>query len=148
MSVDYQQLIEELTEEYEKARARTGELRQKISELTASATSPRESVKVTVGAQGDLRAIEFPTSAYKRMPPAELSGALMAAINEAKEKAQGMLNELMAPSMPAGASFLDLVQGKAELPALKGAEPGMPSIVREYLSGNDTASVQDTNRNG
>jgi DNA-binding protein YbaB len=122
MAVDHEQLIEQLTEEYEKARARTVELRRKISELTASATAPRETVKVTVGAQGDVRSVDFPTGAYKRMAPAELSAALMAAISEAKDKAQGMLNELMAPAMPAGLDFLELMRGEAELPDMDGSE--------------------------
>lgn len=123
MTVDYQQLIEQLTEEYEKARAHTVELRREISELTASATAPRETVKVTVGAQGDVRSIEFPAGAYKRMAPAELSAAVMATINEAKDKAQQMLSELMAPELPAGVNFLDVMQGKAELPAMTKFDP-------------------------
>jgi DNA-binding protein YbaB len=123
VTVDYQQLIEQLTEEYEKARAHTVELRREISELTASATAPRETVKVTVGAQGDVRSIEFPAGAYKRMAPAELSAAVMATINEAKDKAQQMLSELMAPELPAGVNFLDVMQGKAELPAMTKFDP-------------------------
>jgi DNA-binding protein YbaB len=123
VTVDYQQLIEQLTEEYEKARAHTVELRRAISELTASATSPRETVKVTVGAQGDVRSIEFPAGAYRRMAPAELSAAVMATINEAKDKAQRMLSELMAPELPAGVNFLDVMQGKAELPAMTKFDP-------------------------
>jgi DNA-binding protein YbaB len=123
VTVDYQQLIEQLTEEYEKARAHTVELRREISELTASATAPRETVKVTVGAQGDVRSIEFPAGAYKRMAPAELSAAVMATINEAKDKAQRMLSELMAPELPAGVNFLDVMQGKAELPAMTKFDP-------------------------
>ncbi|HEY6494971.1 MAG TPA: YbaB/EbfC family nucleoid-associated protein [Trebonia sp.] len=142
MTVDPQRMIEELTQEYEKARARTGEVRRQIAQLTATAVSPRESVKVTVGAQGDVRSIEFPTSAYKRMPPAELSEALMAAIGEAREKATGMLSELMAPSMPAGVNFVDLVRGEVKLPSLDGGGPGMPDMVRDYLAGG-TAMAKD-----
>lgn len=132
----YEQMIEQLTEEYEKARARSGELRQQVRDLTASVTAPRETVKVTVGAQGEVRSIEFPTGAYKRMAPAELSTALMDALNEAKDKAQAMLSELLAPNMPAGMNFLDVIQGKAGMPALDGDGPGMPGFVRDYLAGN------------
>jgi DNA-binding protein YbaB len=134
MSVDYHQLIEELRQEYEKARERTGELRRKVSELTVTVTAPRETLKVTVGAQGDVRAIEFPTGAYKRMAPAELSAALMTALTEAKEKAQVQLGELMAPSMPEGISFHDIVSGQADMPALNSVEAGMPRVVMEYLT--------------
>jgi DNA-binding protein YbaB len=123
MTVDYRRMIEELTEEYEKARAHTGELRREISELTASATAPRETVRVTVGAQGDVRSIEFRGSAYKRMAPAELSAAVMATISQAKDKAQRKLSELMAPELPPGVNFLDVLQGKAELPAMAKFDP-------------------------
>jgi DNA-binding protein YbaB len=140
VTVDYQQMVEELTQEYEKAKARTGELRREVSELNATATAPRETVKVTVGAQGDVRSIEFPTSAYKRMPPAELSAALMETINEAKDKAHEMLNELMTPSMPGGLKFMEVMQGKVEPSALGDARPGMPGIVRDYLSGGPAAA--------
>lgn len=134
MSVDYHRLIEELTREYARARERTGELRRKVSELTVTVTAPRETVKVTVGAQGEVRAIEFPTGAYKRMAPAELSAALMSALTEATEKARVQLGEIMAPSMPKGLNFLDVVSGKAGMPALDSAEAGLPGIVMEYLT--------------
>jgi DNA-binding protein YbaB len=139
MSVDYHQLIEELTQEYDKARERTGELRRKVGELTVTVTAPRETVKVTVGAQGDVRAIEFPTGAYKRMAPTELSAALMSALTEAKEKAQVQLGELMAPSMPAGVNFLGIVSGQAEMPALDSAQAGLPRVVMEYLTDGTAA---------
>jgi DNA-binding protein YbaB len=145
MSVDHHRLIEELTREYDKARERTGELRRKASELTVTVTAPRESVKVTVGAQGDVRAIEFPTGAYKRMAPAELSAALMSALTEATEKAQVQLGELMAPSMPKGMNFLDIMSGKAEMPALDSAEAGLPTAVMEYLTDETAApGAEDT----
>jgi len=134
MGIDFHRFIDELTQEYDKARERTGELRRKVSELTVTVIAPRETVKVTVGAQGDVRAIEFPTGAYKRMPPAELSAALMSALTEAKEKAQVQLGELMAPSMPKGLNFLDIMSGKADMPALDRAEAGLPGIVMEYLT--------------
>ena len=123
MTVDHERIIEQVSEEYEKVRAHTEELRREITALTASATAPRETVKVTVGAQGDVRSIEFPAGAYKRMAPAELSAAVMATINEAKDKAQQMLSELMAPELPAGVNFLDVMQGKAELPAMTKFDP-------------------------
>jgi DNA-binding protein YbaB len=118
MTVDHERIIEQVSEEYEKVRAHTEELRREITALTASATAPRETVKVTVGAQGDVRSIEFPAGAYKRMAPAELSAVVLATINEARDKVQRKVSELMAPEMPPGVNFLDILQGKAEMPAM------------------------------
>jgi DNA-binding protein YbaB len=130
---DYDQVIDELTAEYNKRRARTGELHRRLREISGTATAPRGTVKVTVGAQGEVRNIEFPTGAYKRMAPAELTAALMSAISEAKDKALAMVTEVMEPELPKGSKFLDIFTGKAELPSVLPSEPAMPDVVRDYL---------------
>jgi DNA-binding protein YbaB len=131
---DYDQIIEELTAEYQKRRAKTVELHRKLKEITATATASRSVVKVSVGAQGEVRDIEFPTGAYKRMAPAELTAALLATIAEAREKALAMVKELMEPEMPKGSNFIDVFTGKAELPDALPDEPVMPDVVRDYLA--------------
>src|SRR5579859_1130054 len=113
MSLPFDGELEALMEEYRKRRARTAELQRQIREISATASTPRQTVKVKVGAQGDLQSIEFPTGAYKRMAPNELAEAIMAATAEAKVKAMEALRELMQPEMPAGLNFMDLIQGKA-----------------------------------
>jgi len=129
----YDRQIEELTAEYHRRRAKAGELRRKISEISACVTAPREVVKVTVGAQGEVRAVEFPTGAYKRMAPAELAGTLMATIGEARDKALAALSDLMTPELPPGLNLVDLLQGKADLPGALPDEPAIPDAVREYV---------------
>lgn len=129
----YDRQIAELDEQFKAVMARAGELRGKINEIAVTVTAPRQVVRVTVGAQGEVRAVEFPTSAYKRMAPAELAGTLMSAINEAKDKALAEYGELMQPEMPPGLNVLDLVQGKADWEALRSGELMMPDAVREYL---------------
>jgi hypothetical protein len=133
MMTIYDRQIEELTAEYRRRRAQAGELRRKIGEISGCATAPREVVKVTVGAQGEVRAVEFPTGAYKRMAPAELAGTLMATIGEARDKALAAVGELMTPELPRGLNIVDLLQGKADLPGALPAEPAIPDAVREYV---------------
>jgi DNA-binding protein YbaB len=125
--------LDQLLEEYRKRRAEAGERQRKIQEISATAVAPRQTVKVTVGAQGEITALEFPTSAYKRMAPNELAEAILGAAREAKGKALEAYKELMTPMLPAGLNFLDLVQGKADLAAAIPAEPQMPDVVREYV---------------
>lgn len=129
----FQQQAEQLIAEYEARRARTSELRRQAGEIRATATSARGAIKVTVGIQGEISAIEFPTSAYKRMPPRELSDALIATIGEAREQAMAQFQELMAPEMPKGLNFTQLLPGKTDVAAP--SEADIPQVVREHLSG-------------
>jgi DNA-binding protein YbaB len=133
MSLPFDGEIEVLMEEYRKRRARTAELQRQIREISATGTTPRQTIKVKVGAQGDLQGIEFPTDAYKRMAPNELAEAIMSATAEAKVKATAMLRELMQPMLPPGVDFDDLVQGKADLAKALPSDPAMPDAVRDYI---------------
>ena len=125
--------LDHLLEEYRERRAAAGERQRRIQAISATAVAPRQAVKVTVGVQGDLTAIEFPTGAYKRMTPNELAEAIIGASREAKAKAMESCKELVAPMLPAGLNFLDLIQGKADLAQVLPAEPPMPDLVREYV---------------
>ena len=125
--------LEALMTEYRKRRARTAELQRQIREISGTAVTPRQTVKVKVDAQGGLLALEFPTGAYKRMAPNELAEAVMGAVAEAKGKALEALGELMQPELPKGMNFADLLQGKADMTMALPDEPPMPDTVREYI---------------
>jgi DNA-binding protein YbaB len=133
MSLPFEHELEGLMEEYRKRRARTAELQRSIREISASATTPRQTIKVTVGAQGDLTGIEFLTGAYKRMAPNELTEAILGAVAEAKVKAMDSLRELMTPELPAGLNFDDLVAGKADMSKAVPENSMMPDAVRDYV---------------
>ncbi|WP_194915204.1 YbaB/EbfC family nucleoid-associated protein [Catenulispora rubra] len=134
MNLPFDGEVEALMEAYQRRRARTAELQQKIREISATASNPRQTVKVTVGAQGDLVGIEFPTDAYKRMAPKELVEAIMSVAAEAKTQAQSALRELMQPELPAGLDFDDLVQGKADLSKALSEGSSVPEAVRDYVA--------------
>jgi DNA-binding protein YbaB len=131
----YEQQAEELAAAYEAQRARTTELRRKISGITGTATAPRKSIKATVSARGDVSAIEFPTEAYKRMPPKELSDVLLATINEARDKALQSLQDTMAAELPKGLNFIEMLKGAADIAVTTPTEEDIPDFVRQYLSG-------------
>jgi hypothetical protein len=92
--------IDQLLGEYQKRRGAASDLQRRIREITGTASAPRQSVKVTVGVQGEVTALEFPTGAYKRMAPRELAEAVLAVIGEAK--AMDAYKGLMEPHMPGG----------------------------------------------
>lgn len=131
----YEQQVEELTAAYEAQRAKTTELRRRITETTGTATAPRKSIKVTVSARGDVTAIEFPTEAYKRMPPKELSEALLATIGKAKSAALKSVKDTMAAELPKGLDYIEMLKGNADAAVAAPTEADMPDFVRQQLAG-------------
>ncbi|HET6500280.1 MAG TPA: YbaB/EbfC family nucleoid-associated protein [Amycolatopsis sp.] len=133
MASVYDKRIDELMESYRKHRAEAVQLRQQINEITATVTASRQALKVTVTAQGEVTAIEFPTGAYHQMPPKELSDLLIKTIGEARQKAVEEMSELMSPRLPNGVTFAGLLRGEVTADAVLPEEPPMPEAVREYV---------------
>jgi DNA-binding protein YbaB len=124
---------DDLLTQYRRRLAEIGELRHRIEEISGTASSGRQSVKVTVNVRGEITALEFPTAAYKRTPPAELSAEILAAVRDAKARAQDQFNEQIAPRLPAGSRLFDIAQGAADPTEHFGSEPPMPDAVRDYI---------------
>lgn len=129
----YDERVAELLEDLKQKQARASELRRKLDEISASATAPRNIVKVTVNAQGQLSGIEFPVAGYKRLPPVELAKTIMDTAREAADKAIDAVRELMTPEMPAGLNFIDMLQGKAPQPDLAAIVKTLPERVLEHI---------------
>jgi DNA-binding protein YbaB len=131
--MDFNTRIETLFQEYENQRSSLGEMQQKMRAISATATSQRREVAVTVGQNGVLTDVQFPTSAYKRMTPTELRSALLAAYGDAKEQATAQATEVLKPFLPDGMDAGALVRGTAGPEAYFPAEPRMATSVREML---------------
>jgi DNA-binding protein YbaB len=129
----YDDRVAELLDNLKQKQARATELRRKLDEISASATAPRNIVKVTVNAQGQLAEIEFPVAGYKRMPPIELAKAIMDTARDAADKATEAVRELLTPEMPAGLNFIDMLQGKAPQPDLAAIVKSLPERVLEHI---------------
>ena len=134
MTSPYDQEIEDLLALYRKQRTEAAEARRRINEVTGTATAPRQTVKATVSAQGEVTAIEFPTGAYHRMAPKELSEALLNTIRQARANALEAVAEVSSQGLPAGVRITDLLEGRVDATDLLTEEPGMPDEVREYLA--------------
>ncbi|MDH6630645.1 DNA-binding protein YbaB [Streptomyces sp. LBL] len=136
MSSPYDQQIEDLLAQYREQRDQAVESRRQINEVSATATAPRQAVKVTVGAQGQVTALEFPTGAYKNMTPKDLSKAIMTAIEQARGQALEKVVEAMGPGipgLPGGISMADILKGNFDPSALLPDDLGLPDVVREYV---------------
>ena len=132
--MDFNERIEHLFEEYKKQRNSLTELQRQMREISASETSARQEVTVTVGQGGVLTDIRFPTSAYKRLTPAELTATIMQTFAEAKEAALEQAATIIAPMLPDGLNAKDMVNGSAGVDAyLPPDGPRMATSVREIL---------------
>nr|WP_239154564.1 YbaB/EbfC family nucleoid-associated protein [Streptomyces sp. SID14446] len=120
-------------EQYRRQREQAAETRRRINATTSTATAPRQTVKVTVGAQGEVTAIEFPTGAYRRMAPKELADVLLATIQQARSEALDGVAGVLAGELPSGVTVADLLQGRVDPTALLPEDPAMPDSVRDYV---------------
>ncbi|WP_306215251.1 YbaB/EbfC family nucleoid-associated protein [Actinoplanes sp. RD1] len=132
--MNFNERIEGLFEEYQRQRNSLTELQERMRSLTATATSPRREVTVTVGQNGVMTDIRFPSGAHKRLTPADLSELILATYNEAKESVMQQAAETLAPMLPDGMDAQALVRGTAGTDAFLPKEPRMATSVREILN--------------
>lgn len=133
MSTPFDEQIEELRAGYQAQLAQIGELQRRMREVTGTATAKAQAMKATVGPQGEVLSVEFPTGAYRSMAPKELADLVVSTLQEAREKATAALVEVMAPHLPEGLDATQLLRGTADVAQLMPAEPAMPDEVREYV---------------
>jgi DNA-binding protein YbaB len=115
MSSSLQEQLELTLAEYRRKREDLRGVQKRIAEISASVTSPRNVVSVTVGQHGQVTGVQFPSTAYRSMAPAELAKVVFETVEKAQQKAREELTEMMEPMMPAGLSMRDLVAGKADI---------------------------------
>jgi hypothetical protein len=122
-----------LRAEYERRRAGLADLQRQLAGLTATVVSKRREVSVTVGNQGVITELKFPTSAYRRLAPNELAALLTRTISEARENMLDQMAGIMAPMLPPELNAKDLLTGALSAEEIVPDEPGMPPLVREKL---------------
>ncbi|OLR92311.1 hypothetical protein BJP25_22945 [Actinokineospora bangkokensis] len=118
---------------YRDQRASALDYQRRLGEVAATATSPRRVVSVTVGGQGQVTDVSFPTGAYKRMAPAELASAILSTIAEARDKALDEAADLLAPMLPPGLDARQVMRGQADIGAVLPPEPPVVGLTEEEL---------------
>lgn len=131
--MNFSDRIESLFEEYQRQRNQLTELQQTMRGLSATATSPRREVTVTVGQNGVLTDIQFPTGAYRRLAPSDLTRILLGTYIEAKDDVLNQAASVLQPMLPDGVDAQALVRGTAGTDAYLPAEPRMTAGVSELL---------------
>lgn len=133
MSSPYDQQIEDLLTQYRDAREQAVDTRKRIGEVEATVTAPRRSVKITVGAQGQVKALDFPTHAYQTMAPKELSKLILSTLEQARAQALEKVMEVGIGPLPRGLSPADLARGDVDPRAVLPEELELPETVRAYI---------------
>ncbi|MGQ4516490.1 YbaB/EbfC family nucleoid-associated protein [Streptomyces sp. DW26H14] len=133
MTSSYDQQIEDLLADYRTAREQAVDVRRRINEIEATATAPRRSVKVTVGAQGQVTALEFPTNAFRTMAPKELSKVIVSTLEQARAKALEQVMESAIGPLPGGLTPDALARGDIDPRSLLPEDVHLPDAVRAYI---------------
>jgi hypothetical protein len=118
MTSPYEKTMNDALAAYKQQREQLSQAREEMNTVTNSVTSPRQVVTATVGPRGEVIGLAFPTSAYKRMAPAELATVIIKTIQEAREKSLSQSADLLRPMLPKGFSAEDMLSGKADVQAM------------------------------
>jgi hypothetical protein len=143
VTTPYDDEIDDLLRDYQDQRARLGDLQRCINGVAVTVTASRQVVRVTVGAQGQLLSVEFPTGAYRRLTPAELAEVLMTTVGQARDEAIAEVASMVAGGLPEGLDAEELLRGKADLTGILPEDPRMPDTVRAYVETGRPAQAED-----
>lgn len=125
MTTQHEQMLEDALAAYRHQQEHLAGAKERMASVTGTATSGRREVSATVGRTGEVTELSFPTSAYKRMAPAELASVIVRTIAEARQKAVDASAAELAPMLPPGFSAHDLMNGTVDVQALFAARvPG------------------------
>ncbi|GAA1027924.1 MULTISPECIES: YbaB/EbfC family nucleoid-associated protein [Amycolatopsis] len=115
--------LESLFASLREQQAAMVEARRSALAISATATGPKRALTVTVDARGEVTELAFPTEAYRTMAPRELAALIQDTIGKARADVAKQMSEVMAPFVPEGLSFDDLMKGKTDWEAMS---PGLP----------------------
>ncbi len=102
MRAEYQAHIDELLAQYGKLRDNLGRMQQEMAELTATAQSPDESVKVTVDYRGELTKVELNPRSLRSLDSATIGETIVATARAAAQQVRQRVQELVTPNLPDG----------------------------------------------
>jgi DNA-binding protein YbaB len=123
MSSPYEELAGRALTAYHKRLDDLAESSRKLAEVSATVVAARQVVSVTIGGQGEITDVKFPTGAYKNMTPAELAEVILKTAKDAREQALSKSAKVLAPMLPDGFSADAIVAGTADLKSMLPAEP-------------------------
>jgi DNA-binding protein YbaB len=106
--------LQDLLGEYEQLSGRLGDAQKRMRALTATARSTDGSVSVEVDSRSRLTRLEIDPRAYRRLSPSQLASEILRLTQEAAAGVTRRAGEVMAPFLPAGASYEQILDGQAD----------------------------------
>lgn len=100
MSNPLEERLAEALAEFEETRGRLDAAAAEAAAISVTVTAKDRAVEATVGAQGELTGLRFPTSRYRTMAPAELANVVMTTIASARAQAGSRLRDIYRPFGP------------------------------------------------
>jgi DNA-binding protein YbaB len=133
MTTSFEETMNELKAEYEKAMKNLEEMQDTITGATGKARSKTRMISAVVDGRGELTELKFHNQAWRRMPPGELSKVIMQTITEAREAAQRQMWSKSKELAPNGLDFSEMLTGRAKWTEEFSRAPALPRVVQEIL---------------
>lgn len=115
--------LDELLGEYDRLRKNMSDAQQRMKVMRGTASTSDGTVKVTVDFRGKLAGLDIEPRAYRRYSPSQLSEEILRLANAAAAQVTSDMAEVMAPFLPHGVSYADLMSGAADMSALSVDKP-------------------------
>lgn len=101
-----------LIAEFEAQREQLGRMQDELASASATVSSPRNELTVTVGASGAVEELRFNNRDYRRMGPEELAGMITKALGEARSEVERKVMSAMGGlSVGGDAAMADMMSG-------------------------------------
>ncbi|MFI6501720.1 YbaB/EbfC family nucleoid-associated protein [Nonomuraea typhae] len=100
MTDAFRSVIEELTEQHNKQLAAIRETYDRLHDLESTVKSSDGMISIVVGANGQVRSIDFNPRVYQKLSPSELSDAITTLIAQATGDVAERTKELIGPLIP------------------------------------------------
>ena len=138
MSSGFESMINDMMAELEKQRDDLARLQAGLASVSATATSPKRQVSVTVDARGGVTELKFLSQAYRSMSGTELASTIVATISDAQRQVRERLAEQAGQGGPPGATPADLANGTVDLQSAFTDIFSMPSSLLDALNKRPT----------
>ncbi|MFR9727740.1 YbaB/EbfC family nucleoid-associated protein [Saccharopolyspora sp. MS10] len=126
--------VEMLREEFERQVTKMADMKERMTELSATAVSPRRELQVTVGMHGHITELKFLTSGYRSLAKNEIAELITSTIAQAREKLDEQTAEFIAPMLPPGMNAQDLMRGDVAAGQMVPNEAMLPQVLRDRLA--------------
>ena len=125
MRAELRASLEGLMEDYGRRIERLRKMQQDLREVGATAKSKDGLVTVVVGPRGRVQDITLDPRVYRRLSTSELSQTIMSLIGEATSDVADQMQKIMAPFMPEGMAFDEVLGEKGDLTMLLPQPPAV-----------------------